>query len=174
MDAAYDMVRDKRPYAERSGGGGGSEVLPCPVGEPPAVEAQWRALAATCEDMTAGDVVMLLELARCLADLEEARRQVTEGGAFVMTKSGDLAENPWADRERKLRAQSVQLRKALHCLGRGVVSRRFVDGAAEAEAEAEARAGSAARAKAAAAKAKAAAKRAAEPAKTKRGRGAAK
>ena len=157
MDAAYDMVRDERTYAERSGSSVGSELLPCPEGEPPAVEAQWRALAATCEDMTAGDVVMLLELARCLADLEEARRQVSEGGAFVMTKSGDLTENPWADRERKLRAQSVQIRKSLHCLGTRVVSCGFVE---KAEAEASAKAESAAKAKAAAAAAKAAAAKA--------------
>lgn len=79
--------------------------------------------------MTVGDMVMLLELARTLADLEEARRQVAEGGAFVLTKASDLTENPWAGRERKLRAQSIQLRKSLVCLDAKVVS-------CEAEAEA--------------------------------------
>ena len=78
---------------------------------------------------------MLLELARCMADLEEARRHVAEGGAFVLTKSGDMAENPWAGRERTLRGQALQLRKSLACLDRRVVSHDF---AAQAEAEAAA------------------------------------
>ena len=154
MDASYDMARDLRTHAQRRAAVDGPEVLPCPVGEPPAVETQWRALAATCEDMTAGDVVGMLDLARCLADMEEARRQVSAGGTFVLSKSGDMTENPWADRERKLRAQSVQLRKSLGCLGTRVVSR---GAAAEFAAKAEAEAEEAARA--AAAKAEAAAKR---------------
>ena len=127
MDAQYRMVRDPREPRARE-----PAVMPCPAGEPPAVEAQWAALAATCWKLTADDAVGLLELARCLADLEEARRNVAEGGAFVLTKGGDLAENPWADRERKLRAQSIQLRKSLTCLGSVVVSR---DLAAEVEAK---------------------------------------
>ena len=110
---------------------------PCPKGEPPAVEAQWDALVATVGSMSAGDVLGMLDLARCLADMEEARRNVAEGGAFVLSKSGDMTENPWADRERKLRAQSVQLRKSIDCLGRDVVSRGV---AAEFTAKAEAKA----------------------------------
>lgn len=160
MDAAYDMVRDPRPGGPFCDKNDGPEALPCPAGEPPAVEAQWRALAATCTGMSAGDVVLMLELARCLADLEEARRQVTEGGAFVMTKSGDLTENPWAERERKLRAQSVQLRKSILCLGKSVVGSDFAAAsAAKAKAEAEAAAKAEEAAKRAEARARAAEKR---------------
>ena len=158
MDAAYDMVRDKRTYAERGGADDGPEVLPCPEGEPPAVAAQWASLAATCESVPAGDVIGMLDLARCLADMEEARRQVSAGGAFVMTKSGDLAENPWADRERNLRAQSVQLRRSIDCLGKRVISRgAAAEFSAKAEAAAKAEAEEVARA--AAKKAEAAEKR---------------
>ena len=55
MDASYDMTRDLRTHAQRRAAVDGPEVLPCPAGEPPAVETQWRALAATCEDMCAVD-----------------------------------------------------------------------------------------------------------------------
>ena len=141
------------------------DVLPCPAGESAAVERQWTALAATCNRITAGDAVMLLELSRCLADLEEARKQVEEVGVFVVSKGGDLVENPWADRERKLRGQSMQLRKQLDCLGAPVVSMEAaakveaeVRAEAEAKAKAEAEAKAAEEAKAAA-KAEAAAKR---------------
>lgn len=134
VDGACNVVRDARPLNLR--GRAEPEILPCPAGEPASVEAQWRALAGTCAGVTAGDVVMLLELARCMADLEEARRHVAEGGAFVLTKSGDMAENPWAGRERTLRGQALQLRKSLACLDRRVVSHDFV---AQAEAEAAAK-----------------------------------
>ena len=82
MDAAYGMVRDTRTCRQlREADDDGSEVLPCPAGELPAVEAQWGALAATCDGMTAGDAVLMLELARCLADLEgrggKSRRAVS-------------------------------------------------------------------------------------------------
>lgn len=132
VDGAYNVVRDARPPIQQ---GGVPEVLPCPAGEPVAVEQQWAALAATCDGVTAGDVVVLLELARTLADVEEARRRVAEGGAFVLVKSGDMVENPWAVRERALRGQALQLRKSLDCLDRRVVSHDF---AAQAEAKAQA------------------------------------
>ena len=136
MDAQYLMARDTRLWSQREKAG--SDVLPCPAGEPPAVEAQWTALASTCDGVTAGDVVMLLELARCLADLEEARRNVTEAGAFVLTKSGDMTENPWCARERTLRAQALQLRKSLPCLGSKVAPAPVVAAAEEARAAAAA------------------------------------
>ena len=72
VDAAYGMARDERTRRDLEDGR--PRVLLCPAGEPPAVVAQWDALAATCGQLTAGDVVMLLELARCLADMEEARK----------------------------------------------------------------------------------------------------
>lgn len=150
MDAAYDMAIDKREGSNWQREAPGPDRLPYPGGEPPAVEAQWRALVATCARIESGDVVILLELARCLADLEDARRQVTEGGVFLMSKSGDLTENPWADRERKLRTQALQLRKSLTCLGSAVLSRDAaaeVDAAAKAEAEAAKKAAEAAEAK---------------------------
>ena len=155
MDAAYDMARDRRAHERfREPEDDGLEVLPCPAGESPAVEAQWQALAATCGKLTAAETLGLLDLARCQADMEEARRQVATGGAFVLTKGGDLAENPWADRERKLRAQAMQLRKGLDCLGKRVVSRDFaaqIDAKAKRKAEAEAKRKAEAEAKKAAA-----------------------
>ena len=72
MDASYVMARDRRSIPRWDDAPVSPNMVPCPEGEPPAVEAQWRALSATCGRMSAGDVVMLLELARCLADLEEA------------------------------------------------------------------------------------------------------
>ena len=173
MDAAYNMARDKR--SSREVWEDGPKAHPCPAGEPPAVVAQWDALAATCTALTAGDVVMLLELARCLADLEAARRQVAEGGAFVLAASGAMTENPWADRERRLRAQAMQLRKTLTCLGSEVVTR---DHAAEVDAKraAKAKREAEAAAREAAKKAEAAAKRkeAAEKRKAKREAGRAR
>ena len=180
MDAAYDMARRTDKPGERRFGGeprdDPADLPACPAGEPPAVEAHWRALISTCDGMQARHVPVLLEYCRCLADLEEARKQVQAGGAMVLTKGGDLAENPWADRERKLRAQSIQIGKQLD----GALDGRVVNGAAaeaiaeatakaEAEAEAEAKREAAAKAERAA-KAKAKRAEAAEKRKATRER----
>lgn len=144
MNAGYGMARRPSKPGDRHGVKAADEPedLPaCPAGEPEAVEAHWRALVATCDRMTARDVPALLEYCRVLADLDEARRHVREGGAMVLSKSGDLTENPWADRERKLRAQSIQIGKGLdHVLNGRVVSGAAAAKAAEADRKAEAKA----------------------------------
>ena len=58
MNAGYDMARRSvKPGEQYRQGSDDPEDLPaCPAGEPPAVEAHWRALVATCDEMKARDV----------------------------------------------------------------------------------------------------------------------
>ena len=80
-----------------------------PSGTPEPVARHCRDLCARVPWLIASDGWLLLELAQLLADVEEARKQVQAGGAMVLTKTGELRENPWAERERKLRDQLVRL-----------------------------------------------------------------
>ena len=80
-----------------------------PAGTPEPVARHCRDPCARVPWLIASDGWLLLELAQLLANVEEARANVREHGVMVLTKTGELRENPWAERERKLRDQMVRL-----------------------------------------------------------------
>ena len=80
-----------------------------PAGTPEPVARHCRDLCARVPWLVASDSWLLLELAQLLADVDEARANIREHGVMILTKTGEVRENPWAERERKLRDQLVRL-----------------------------------------------------------------
>ena len=83
------------------------------LGGPPPSEAEpvrehWERIRAAAPWLGQSDRPLVLELARVLADLDEARQHVRDEGA-MLAKQGGMVENPWALREHRCRGMVYRL-----------------------------------------------------------------